>query len=182
MKKFLIAITGLILLVSCNDGMTVAGTSDDNHAERNTETSKEIYNAIRTGDASKLDTLLTDDVVDHNGGNDGSDVVGKDSVKHYLSQIHTYFDNFNVDHLSEATSADGNYHFAMVRMRGKAKANPWGMPVGMEMDDTVVDVRKLRDGKTSEHWGFLSWEDINQMMGQMQGGQQPAAKDTTRRN
>ncbi|MDQ3549982.1 MAG: nuclear transport factor 2 family protein [Bacteroidota bacterium] len=182
MKKFLIAFTGLILLVSCNDDMTVAGTSDENHAERNREASKEVYNALQTGDVSKLDTFFTDDVVDHNAANDGSDVVGKDSVIHYLSQIHTYFDNFNVDVLSEATSADGNYHFAMVRMRGKAKANPWGMPVGMDMDDTAVDVMKLRDGKASEHWGFLSWEDINQMMGQMQGGQSQAAKDTTRRN
>jgi ketosteroid isomerase-like protein len=181
MKKFLIAFAALVLLVSCNDGTTVAGSSNDNGAERNRNISREVYNALNTGDVSKLDTLFTDDVVDHNAANDGSDVRGKDSVIHYIRQINTYFENFNADVLSEATSNDGNYHFAMVRMRGKAKENPWGMPVGMEMDDTAVDVMKLRDGKVAEHWGFLSWEDINQMMGQMQGGQQKPA-DTTRRN
>jgi ketosteroid isomerase-like protein len=181
MKKLSIAFAALVLLVSCNDGTTVAGTSDDNHAERNRNISKEVYNALNTGDVSKLDTLFADDVLDHNAANDGSDIKGKDSVIHYLKQINTYFDNFNVNVLSEATSADGNYHFAMVNYKGKAKQNPWGMPVGMEMDDTAVDVMKLRDGKVSEHWGFLSWEDINQMMGQMQGGQQKP-DDTTRKN
>jgi predicted SnoaL-like aldol condensation-catalyzing enzyme len=182
MKRLLIAFAAFGLLVSCNDGTTIAGSSDDNHAERNRQITREVYKAINTGDVSNIDTFWTDDVIDHNAAADGSDVVGKDSVKHYLSQIHTYFDNFNIDVLSEASSSDGNYHFAMVRMKGKAKANPWGMPVGMEMDDTSVDVLKLRDGKVAEHWGFLSWEDINQMMGQMQGAQQTSGRDTTRRN
>ena len=60
-------------------------------------------------------------------------------------------------------------------MRGKAKENPWGMPVGMEVDDMVTDVVKIKDGKATEHWSFTSQKDIHEMMSAMSGGHQPAA-------
>jgi hypothetical protein len=58
-------------------------------------------------------------------------------------------------------------------MKGKAKANPWGMPVGQDVDDTSVDVVKLKDGKATDHWGFMSNGDISEMMKKMQGPMPP---------
>ena len=171
------------LLFSCNEQTEGVGSrSDDDDqsmAERNTEHSRAIYRAIETGDVSRLDSILDENVIDHNANPDGSDLKGRDSVKHFISQIHNYFDGLKVEHISDATSADGNYHFALVRMTGKAKENPWGMPVGMDMDDTMVDVVKMKDGMATEHWGFMSQQDINEMMGSMSGAK-PAAADTTR--
>jgi hypothetical protein len=74
--------------------------------------------------------------------------------------------------LHHATSTDGQYHYATVRMTGTSKQNPWGMPVGLKVDDTIVELLKMKDGKASDHWGFLSWGDINEMMGAMSGGGQ----------
>jgi ketosteroid isomerase-like protein len=169
MKQVLLAFAGLFLLISCNDGTTNTTGTNEN-AERNTGNSREIYRAIETGDVSKLDSFLAEDILDHNGAPDGRDIRGRDSVKRMLAEIHTYFDGLKIEQISEATSADGNYHFALVRMTGTAKQNPWGMPVGQEMDDTSVDVVKIRDGMATEHWGFMSWGDINEMMSGMQSG------------
>jgi len=186
MKQLLFA-AGLLLLISCNDGTTGAGTNESN-VQRNTEHSSSIYKAIETGDVSKLDSFIAEDIIDHNAGMDGRDIVGRDSVKKMIGEIHTYFDGLKMEQMSEGTSADGNYHFAMVRMRGKAKQNPWGMPVGQDIDDVSVDVVKIKDGMASEHWGFLSWGDINEMMSAMKGGgnnkpggNNPTGADTTQR-
>ncbi len=59
-----------------------------------------------------------------------------------------------MEQISEGTSADGNYHFTMVRMTGKAKQNPWGMPVGQDIDDTSVDVAKIKGWQGGRTLGF----------------------------
>ena len=180
MKKILLAICCCAFLFSCVDNSKVEGAaSDDNAAaKKNEENTREVYKAIETGDVSKLDSFFTDDVLDHNGGVMGEDVRGRDSVKKVIALINSYFENLKVDVISQSTSADGNYHFAMINMKGKAKENPWGMPVGSEMDDTMVDVIKIKDGKASEHWGFMSMGDMHEMMKGMAGGPPPPMKDT----
>lgn len=173
---------GLFLMVSCNDqtkGVRSDSTDSETAAKRNTENTKEVYRAIETGDVSKMDGLFSKDVVDHEG-NMGKDIVGIDSVKAFLGNIHKYFDNLKLEMLSDATSTDGVYYFSLVRMTGKAKENPWGMPVGMDVDDTSVDVIKIKDGKATDHWSFTSMKDMMEMMGQMPGDMQPAKNDSTK--
>jgi hypothetical protein len=81
-----------------------------------------------------------------------------------------------MEFVSDAVSEDGTLHYATVRMVGKAKENPWGMPVGMDMDDTSVDVIKYKDGKVTDHWGFMSMGDFNEIMKSMQQGQPAGEK------
>jgi|SRR5688572_22536345 len=168
MKKGLLAVACVFMLLSCNDSATndttVSADNDRNEqAKRNSQTTREVYRAIETGDVSKLDSFISKDVVDHEGNN-GTDVVGLDSLKYHLGKMHTYFDGLKMEVLSEGTSSDGDYHFAMARMTGKSKENPWGMPVGIDVDDTFVDVVKIKDGKATEHWGFMSMKDMYEMM------------------
>lgn len=166
MKERFLAFAAGLLLLSCNQTKDASVAGDSDHmatASRNTEHTKEIYRAIETGDMSKMDSLVAKDVVDHEG-NMGKDIVGLDSLKAFLGKMHTYFDGLKFDVLSDATSHEGDYHFSLVRMTGKAKANPWGMPVGRDIDDTSVDVTKIKDGKATDHWGFTSMKDMMEMM------------------
>ena len=171
MKKVFLALACAFMLLSCKDaaktetadGGPSADNARDEQAKRNSQTTREVYKAIETGDVSKLDSFIAKDVVDHEGNN-GKDVVGLDSLKYHLGLMHTYFDGLKMEVLSEGTSPDGDYHFAMARMRGKSKANPWGMPVGIDVDDTFVDVVRIKDGKATEHWGFMSMKYMNEMM------------------
>jgi hypothetical protein len=185
MKKGLFVLASLLLIfLSCNNNANEGGASEDSNdymteARRNTEYNKEIYRAIETGDVSKLDSFVAKDVIDHEGNN-GKDIVGIDSLKYFLGNIHNYFEGLKMEVLSDGTSLDKAYHFSLVRMRGKAKENPWGMPVGKDVDDMSVDVVKIKDNKASEHWGFTSQKDINEMMSAMgQGSKTPASKKST---
>lgn len=182
MKHVLLALSAAVVMASCNNDATVAGTHEDNDhnmASKNEENMRTVYNAIETGDVSKLDSLMDPDIVDHNGKMDGSDIKGRDSVKAMLGSMHNYFDGLKMDLQSTATSADGNYQFTLVRTTGTAKQNIWGMTAGQKMDDTNVDVVKLKDGKATDHWGFMSMADFQEMMGAMKGGMPaPAMKDS----
>lgn len=168
MKQFLSLLIAAAIIISCNDTAKVADASDngtDSTLAKNTENMKEVYRAIETGDVSKIRDIIADDFVDHEANPDGSDLKGKDTVLKMLSMMHTYWDGLKVEFMGDATSADGNTQYAMVRMTGKySAANPWGVPAGTAMDDTSVDVIKIKDGKATDHWGFASWKDVNEMM------------------
>lgn len=166
MKKGFFAIAaGLFLLTACDHFKAATSNGGDTASanEKNVENTKTIYHAIETGDVSKLDSLMSKDVVDHEGNN-GKDIVGLDSVKAYIAAMHNYMDNMKMEILHSATSPDGEYFYSTVRMTGKTKANPWGMPVGKDMDDTSVDVVKIKDGKATDHWGFMSMKSMMEMM------------------
>ncbi len=171
-KNFFAFAAGVALLASCNQTKVASASSDspEEMNKKNVEKVNATYRAIENGDVKMMDSLMSKDVVDHEG-NMGKDIVGLDSLKHYLGTMHNYMDNMKFEILHSATSSDGEYFFNTVRMTGKAKANPWGMPVGKEMDDISVDVTKIKDGKATDHWGFMSMKSMMEMM--------PPMKDST---
>lgn len=170
MYKMIFTVAAIALLASCDSAVSTNGDSHDGDtvAKRNEKNMMIVYDAIESGDTSKLREVIAEDAVDHNANPDGSDMRGRDSIVHFLGTIRNYFDNMNIDVISHATSADGQYHFSLVRMTGTARQNPWGMPEGHKMDDTSVDVVKLNDkGQVTEHWGFTSQADVMEMMSSM---------------
>ena len=158
----------LMLFMGCTDSKKETTTATTSNAEKNSVNSKEIYRAIETGDVSKID-FLTDDAIDHDGGPSG-DIKGADNIKAMLADLHTHFSNLKMEQIADATSADGEYHFALVRMTGTTKDDKMGMPANMTIDQTTVDVVKIRDGKAAEHWGFFTRKDMQGMMPPGGGG------------
>ena len=125
MKHFLFAMAAIALVSCTNTETKVEGSNENKHQEqqkKSTDDIKKIYHAIETGDVSGLDSLIAEDIVDHNANPDGSDIKGRDNVKKMLSEIHTYFDNLKVEYISDAVSEDGTTQFAQVRMTGKPKS------------------------------------------------------------
>jgi ketosteroid isomerase-like protein len=182
MKHFLFAMAA-IALFSCNNSENKTDDSGNHDhmekAKKSTESIKTVYHAIETGDVSGLDSIMAEDVVDHNANPDGTDMKGRDNIKKMLGEIHTYFDNLKMEYITDALSEDGTTQFTQVRMTGKAKANPWGMPEGKDIDDMSVDVVKIKDGKATDHWGFMSMKDMQEMMQGMQMGSKPPIPDST---
>lgn len=180
MKKGFFAFAAALALAACNqtkDASTASGNAEEVN-KKNVENIKAAYHAIETGDVSKLDSLMSKDVVDHEG-NMGKDIVGLDSLKANMAAMHNYIDNMKFDVLQSATSPDGKLFFATVRMTGKAKPNPWGMPVGKEMDDTNVDVVKIKDGKATDHWNFVSMKSMMETSASTPGDKKTAPKTDT---
>jgi predicted SnoaL-like aldol condensation-catalyzing enzyme len=150
----------LFLLSACTDNKTeTSSTTVTNNADSNSIRSKAVYTAIESGDVSKVD-FLADDIIDHEGPNG---VRGKDSVLAMLSDMHNHFKDLKMETIADATSADGMYHFALIRMTGTPIDDKMGMPANMAVDNMSVDVVKMKDGKATEHWGFYSPADMGKM-------------------
>lgn len=135
-----------------------------NQAAMNRERLMQIYRGIETGDLSAMDKFVAVDVVDHGGM---EDLKGLESVKKMLADIHNHFTNLKLTLVTDATSADGMYNFALVRMTGTTKDTTMGMAANMPMDHMSVDVVRLQNNKFVEHWGFEDSREMMKMMGQM---------------
>ncbi|MEJ7682904.1 MAG: nuclear transport factor 2 family protein [Segetibacter sp.] len=108
MKKLLFCtpIILLALLFSCSQANSnkdrSAGNDSSTANNANAERDRMIANdqcinkAIETGNFNGIDTLWTDDIVDHTGPN-GKEVRGKDSVKAALMQMAKSMKDIKID-------------------------------------------------------------------------------------
>ena len=160
MKKLISFVIISIYFISCTDTSTTSTSASnmDSQAEKNRVHSKEVYQAMETGDVSKLDTFIDKDIVDHEGN-----MHGLDTLKKMFANMHNAIKDLKVETIANATGDD--YNFAYVRMTGTAADASMGMPAGTKIDRTYVDVVKMKDGKAVEHWGYVDQNEMMKMMG-----------------
>lgn len=159
-KNITLVVTGLLILfVSCKDSGT---TSMKDVNQRNLDINVKIMKAIETGDAATINSLIADDVVDHMGPN-GKEIRGGDILKPMLIDMHKHIKDLKFDVIT--TSANSDYVFTLSKITGTVIDSSMGMPAGTVMNEDVVDLVKIKDGKITEHWGFV---DPAAMMKQME--------------
>lgn len=170
MKKLLFAATLMLcLFISCNDSSTTSTT--DNSNEKNLENNRKVMKAIETGDSATINGLIADDAVDHQGSNN-MDIKGGDSVRHWLADLHNHMKDLKFDVITDA--ANNDYIFTLSTFKGTCTDASMGMPAGTKMNQKTVDVVKVnKDGKMTEHWGFVDPKDMMSMMGGDHGTDHP---------
>ncbi|MDQ6757948.1 MAG: nuclear transport factor 2 family protein [Bacteroidota bacterium] len=169
MKKILLtsAIAMLCFCISCKDSTTTS-TTETSSNEKNLENNRKVMKAIETGDSATINSLIADDAVDHQGPNN-QDVKGGDNVKHMLADLHNHLKDAKFEVIADASN--GDYIFSLSRMTGTMADATWGMPAGTKVDEKGVDVVKVnKDGKMTEHWGFVDPAAMMKHMQEMQGG------------
>jgi len=144
-------------LFSCQNP---ANNMADSQAEKNKMVVHDIYQGIETGDMSKLNGIA-DDAVDHMGPK-GTEIKGGDNIKKMLSDMHNHMKDLKMEVVAEA--ANGDYVFVWCHMTGTCTDSSMGMKGGMVMDSKSVDVIKFKDGKATDHWGYLDPQDMMKMM------------------
>ena len=179
MKKMIITtmLSMACLLLSLSPGMfftskAQTGKTDTvinkKQADLNRQRSLSVYKGIEAGDLSAMDQFIAADIIDHGGM---EDVKGRDNVKKMLADIKNHFTNLKLTVVSEATSIDGTYHFALVRMTGTTKDAYMGMPANTSVDRMGIDVVRIHNDKVVEHWSFDDSRDMMKMMhGKMMDG------------
>src|SRR5215212_1396548 len=146
MKKiFFAALAGMLcIFTSCdNNNATVVGKGDTPR-EKNLAASDIVDQAFQTGDASKIDSVISPDFVDHS---DKGDVKGTDSLKAMIKYVHENMKDMKTEKLHQL--ADDDYVMTWMRWTGTSKGVP-GMPDG-PYDMHAVEVSKYKDGKITEH-------------------------------
>jgi predicted ester cyclase len=156
----------MCFIISCNDGTTTTTSESNNSsADKAIANNRSILKAIEAGDASKLDSFITVDAIDHSGPDGMTEVKGLENIKASLGTMKQDFTDFKFDIKKEA--ANGDYLFVLATMTGTTSASPGhGLPPNQKIEMTSVDVLKFNsDGKFTEHWAFNDPKDMMKMMG-----------------
>ena len=157
MKKiFFAAVAAVIYLTSCNDAAT---TKTSDAREKNMAANDGISKAFETGDVSKLDSFVSADFVDHT---DRGDKKGIDSLKAMVTMVHGSFKDMKQEKVHEV--ADDDYVFSWMHYTGTSDG-AMGMPKG-PYSMNAIEVSKCKDGKATEHWGFVDMKEMMKMMPQ----------------
>jgi predicted SnoaL-like aldol condensation-catalyzing enzyme len=176
MKKIIFAAFASVLCmcISCNtDTKATVDTKDNLQEQKNTAAANVVTKAFQTGDVSGVDSVVADDFVDHT---DRGDVKGKDSLKSYITTMHSTFKDMKIETLNSA--ANGDYVYDYTRYTGTSDGS-MGMPKG-PYDMTAIELVKFRDGKAVEHWGFMQVQDMMKMMAPQPGMNNMGKTDTSR--
>jgi steroid delta-isomerase-like uncharacterized protein len=174
-KNLALTVTGLLcLFISCKDS---GATSMADVNQKNLDINAKIINAIETGDAATINNLIADDVVDHMGPN-GKEIKGGDNLRPMLIDMHNHMKDLKFEIIT--ASANTDYVFTLSKISGTVIDSSMGMPAGTVMNENVVDLVKIKDGKITEHWGYV---DPVAMMKQMKksGSMKPKMDSTMRK-
>ena len=169
---FLAAIAGLLCIcTSCNSGADSTSDNNDNAQEQKNLAASDVINkAFQTGDVSGIDSVVSDDFIDHT---DRGDKKGRDSLKAMVNFIHSNFKDMKMEKIREL--GDNEYVFTWMRYTGTSDGS-MGMPKG-PYDMSAIEVAKFKDGKAVEHWSFMDMQDMMEMMPQ-QPSNPPNKMDT----
>src|SRR5262245_55020068 len=143
MKQILSILTACFFLVfvSCNnEGEKTAGeTKGDamsSMAQKNLAASHTVIDAFKTGDVSKIDSVIADNFIDHTERGD----MGRDSLKAAIKMMQAM--NMKAEILSEAATDD----YVYTRMRFTGVSDGSMMPPG-PYDMHEMHVVRCKDGK-----------------------------------
>jgi len=164
-KICILACIALVSLSACsNEPKTVS--SSENETQRNIELSQIVNEAFRTGDASKIDSVVSPDYIDHT---DRGDMKGPDSLKAGIKWIHENMKNMKME--LRRQWADGEYVSSWMRFTGTNETAMPGLAEG-PYDWNTIELTRYKDGKLVEHWGFMEIQSVVKMM-------QPATETKT---
>ena len=150
---FAAAIGMTFYIFSC--GTPAAPASTITQAETNLNNLHKLHRAIATGNLSVLDTIVSENYIDHLPGQDN---VGRDNMKKYLQQIHDNLPDFKDSILAE--SASDNWIFFLARITGTTTTPMMGLPAHSKLDKKAVRIIKVEKGIFMETWVYVDPKDM----------------------
>ena len=168
---FLPTIGLLCFCIGCNNQKT-GGTSAQ--AQKNLDANHAISKMFETGDFSKLGDYIADDAVDHAGMT--GDIKGLNNIKDTLISYSKMASNMKNEMVKEL--ADDDYVMSWMKESGTMNMDGMGMKAGDKYSWDIVEVSKFKNGKATDHWSFMSMNDMmKSMQSMMQGMPMPMSSD-----
>jgi steroid delta-isomerase-like uncharacterized protein len=128
--------------------------TEDASIKQNKEIAAKMIDVFDKGDIAALDTLLTDDVVDHQLDTMFTKKTGREGVKEMFAQFDKAVNGKHTTIHSMAVSGDTVMIFSTTV--GTWVDSMMGMsPTNKEIKLPGVDVVRISGGKVAEHWGFM---------------------------
>ena len=144
MKKLLVPFVILFVVFCTSCSNQQSGMSD--RAKKNLETATAVAKMFESHDWSKTGDYIAADAVDHSGPR--GEVKGLDNIKA----------EFNED------------VFQWMKESWTQTKDEMGMKAGSKMNMDAIEVSKFNsEGKITDHWSFISMNDMMKMMQMPQG-------------
>jgi predicted SnoaL-like aldol condensation-catalyzing enzyme len=159
MKKFLfiLSVGAICFLISCNNEKKEGEGGMSDAAKKNMDAFNTVSDAFKSGDVSKIDSVVASDFVDHAGMHEGN----RDSLKAMITMM-------SMDKTAKSETklelANDDYVAGWLHMTGSSNGDMG--PKGAPYDMSTFELVKFKDGKAIEHWGFMSMGDVMKMMPQ----------------
>jgi len=170
-KVFFAAFVGIICICnSCTSDTATTSSKNTEEEQKNLAANDVITKAFETGDVSGIDSVVSEDFMDHT---DRGDFKGRDSLKSMVKWIHTNMKDMKMEKKREV--AEGDHVWSWMHYTGNSDGS-MGMPKG-PYDMDVIELSKYKDGKAVEHWAFMEMQDAMKMM--VPPAQQPGNKKDT---
>jgi|KBSSwiS6_1023812.scaffolds.fasta_scaffold77455_1 Uncharacterized protein conserved in bacteria len=173
-KTFLTTAIALICFSACNNEPKVAGSKDD-ETKQNIEVARIINEAFRTGDASKIDSVVSPEYIDHS---DRGDMKGIDSLKAGIKWTRENMKDMKME--VRRQWADNDYVSSWMRFTGTNNTPMPGFPAG-PYDWNTIELMRYKDGKLVEHWGFMEIQSVMKMMQSADATTDPMPDSTARK-
>ncbi len=147
----------MFLVVACSGNTEVKTMQAGSTQQKNLAASNTIMKAFETGDVSSIDSVVSEDFLDHT---DKGNIKGRDSLKAMMKLMHSSFKDMKSEKIHEL--ADDEYVYNWMRYSGTSDGS-MGMPNGPYVM-SAMEVSKYKDGKATEHWSFMEMPDVMKMM------------------
>jgi predicted SnoaL-like aldol condensation-catalyzing enzyme len=161
MKKllFILVISTLFAVISCNNE-TATTTGSSSNEQKNMTADSTIGAAFRTGDPSKIDSVVASDFVDHSETGDKN----RDSLKALIVMVHDSFPDTKMDMVRQVAKDD--FVYTWMKFSGTSNG-AMHMPKG-PFEMVAMQVTKFNsDNKAVEHWEFMEAQSNAKMMEKM---------------
>lgn len=137
--------------------------TEDPSIKQNKEIAAKMLDVFDKGDIAALDTLLTDDIVDHQIDTIYIKKTGKEGVKEMFEAVDKAVNGKHTTIHSMAVSGDTVMIFSTTT--GTWVDSMMGMPpTNKEIKFPGVDIIRISEGKVAEHWGFIDMAAMSQFM------------------
>jgi len=175
MKKLLVPflILWACFCSSCNNQQ--AGMSDK--AKKNLDNFNAITKMFESGDFSKAGDYIAKDVVDH--ASPSGEVKGLDSLMAAFKMYASMVSGVKNEYVKQL--ADDDYVMGWMKQTWKAKVDDpmMHLKAGENGQVETIEVTKHdADGKITDHWSFISMNDMMKMM--PQGAMSNMGMDTSK--
>jgi len=159
MKKLALIICAAIsiYLLACTGQTASMSSGNSSEEKKNLATDSIIDEAFKTGDVSKIESVVSPDFVGHTEHGD----QGRDSLKAVIKKMKTSFPDMKMEMTDQV--AHGDYVYSWMHFTGITDGS-MGMPKG-PYDMHAIELTKYKDGKAVEHWEYM---DVQEMMKMMQ--------------
>ncbi len=169
MKKYFITClaAALFTLQACSNN---AGDEQAAMNQKKIDVAVKSTAVFDSGNVNDLDSLIAEDAVDHQLDTSMTKKSGLAGVKEMFMMYHAAFPDMHTKIHSMAVA--GDTVFAMSTTTGTQKGEFMGMPpTNKEMSFSGVDIMVIKDGKITEHWGYIDPADMMAMQNMMQSSQ-----------